>query len=169
MGAALGAAGCDVLSGGHEGVMAAVSEGARSAGARVLGVSCGPIRAARGAAVNAFLHELIDAPTLLTRIEILMRRAAGYVFFPGGAGTLAELSVVWEHVARGLIAPRPLVFPEHVWEDVLRHLEREAPCACVHRAETVARAAELVVQHAVTLPEAERSYSAGKDIVRVNG
>ena len=45
IGAALGAAGFDVINGGHEGVMAAVSAGARSAGGQVLGVTCRAKRA----------------------------------------------------------------------------------------------------------------------------
>ena len=44
----------------------------------------------------------------MQRIDKMMQMSAGYVFLEGGTGTLSELGLVWEYVAKGLIDPRPI-------------------------------------------------------------
>jgi predicted Rossmann-fold nucleotide-binding protein len=65
---------------------------------------------------NPHLDEIVEAKILTERLEHLVRRADAYVVLPGGNGTLAELSLAWEHLRKGLVEPRPLV----VWEDPWR-------------------------------------------------
>lgn len=164
----LALAGFDVINGGHEGLMAAASEGCRAGGGKALGVTCASIRTARGAEINPYLHEMIDAPSLLTRIEIMMRRASGYVVFPGGSGTLAEIAVVWEHMAKGLIVPRPFLFDHGTWTTVILEMELWAGGSCNCRTNSLAEIVDVLRKNAIELPESERNYTAGKDIVRVN-
>jgi uncharacterized protein (TIGR00725 family) len=138
LGRALGAAGFVVLNGGYDGIMRASSQGAQDAGARTIGVTCPTVLRKRGAALrpNKFLDEVYEAPTLLTRIEGMMRACGGYVFLEGGTGTLSELGVIWEHVNKGFIRPRPLTFLGAYWNDLVRRIaaaregaDRHVSCA----------------------------------------
>jgi uncharacterized protein (TIGR00725 family) len=113
LGAALGRAGYGVINGGYGGTMSASAAGARSGGGPTVGVTCAEFGRA---GPNPHLDEVIEAGILTERLGHLIRRAAGYVVLPGGNGTLAELSLVWEHLRKRLVEPRPLV----VWEDPWR-------------------------------------------------
>jgi len=169
VGRRLAEVGFDLINGGHAGTMAAVSAGGRAGGARVLGVTCSPLRALRAAPLNADLHDVIAAPTLLARIEIMMRRASGYVILPAGTGTLAELAVVWDHVAKGLIAPRPIVFLAASWEPAIAAANAGAAAnALLRRAADPEEVVRIISAEAVTLPEAERTYTAGLELRRAD-
>jgi len=80
-------AGWTVMTGGYEGVMGAVSRGARQAGGRVIGVTT-PIFTARRA--NDALHEEWSEPDYLARMGTLLRQGHAFVGLPGGLGTLSE-------------------------------------------------------------------------------
>jgi hypothetical protein len=168
IGRALAEAGFDLINGGHEGTMGAVSAGGREAGAFVLGVTTGVIRNLRGISINRYLHASIDAPTLFTRIEIMLRRASGCVILPGGTGTLAELGLAVEHVAKGFMSPRPIVFVGDAWKPAIAAAAETGPCASLHWADTPQQVVDILRAHAIALPEAERNFTAGEEWVRVN-
>lgn len=159
LGRRLADAGFDLINGGHQGVMEASARGAREGGAHVIGVTCGAIRASRGAVVNAYVTELIDAPSLLARLEVLMRRAGGYVFLEGATGTLAELGVFWEHLHSRLIAPRPLVCLGPAWVPLIVAVAQEQPsaAACVTIAADVDGAVRVLAAQAIDVGPAERA------------
>ena len=115
----LGRSGFDVINGGYDGVMTASSEGARDAGAMAIGVTCGEIQDRRNVEPNEFLHEVIEVPVLVRRLELLMKLAGGYAILPGGTGTIAELGIVWEHINKSFIAPRPIVCVGAVWQPII--------------------------------------------------
>lgn len=129
LGRLLGQRGFDVVNGGHDGTMEAVSRGGQSTGARVIGVTTPAIRAARGARVNACVDDVIDAANLVERITVMMRRASGVVVLPGGTGTLAELALVWEHVDKRLISPRPVICLGSFWQPVVSLVSAQQPSA----------------------------------------
>ncbi len=84
--------GLTVVSGGYDGSMGAVSEGARGAGGRVVGITS---RLFSHRAPNRWLdevHEEIDYPTRLGR---LLRSGDAYLALPGGLGTLSEWVTAW--------------------------------------------------------------------------
>jgi uncharacterized protein (TIGR00730 family) len=168
LGVALVQARFAIINGGHEGIMAAVSAGARAAGGFSLGVSCASIRETRDARLNPYLDAWIDAPTLPARIEIMMRRASGYVFLPGSTGTLAELGVIWEHVAKGLIVPRPMVLVGDVWAALAERIPAPAADRQVIRADDVAQIVAELTARAIDLPPADRAFTAGQEIQHVH-
>jgi uncharacterized protein (TIGR00730 family) len=120
LGAALARAGYGVINGGYGGTMEASAAGAREAGGRAVGVTCALFTFRSGP--NPHLDEVIEAPTLTARLQTLLERGSGYVVLPGGVGTLIELSLVWEHLRRGLVPPRPLVVWEEPWRAVVQSL-----------------------------------------------
>lgn len=160
IGRGLAEAGLDVINGGHDGTMEASARGARDGGERVLGVTCQEIRASRGVTTNAYLDEIIEAPTLLSRIERIMRHAGGYCFLEGGTGTLAEFGMIWEHVHRGLIAPRPLVCVGNFWRATVRAVATAQPGAeaTIHFADGAEPAVKTLAAKAIPLDERDRAF-----------
>jgi uncharacterized protein (TIGR00730 family) len=121
LGAGLARAGFAVLNGGYGGTMEAAAAGARQAGGRAIGVTCAEFTFRSGP--NPHLAEVIAAPTLFARLERLVREASAYVALPGGNGTLAEISLAWECLRKGLLPPRPLVAWRDPWRSIVERLE----------------------------------------------
>jgi uncharacterized protein (TIGR00730 family) len=119
LGSRLAGAGFAVATGGYEGTMAAVSQGAAEAGGHVIGVGCSRIEGFRGASFNPFVVEPILYETLTDRLLHLVRNNDGMVVMPGGIGTLSELALAWSLLQVGEIEPRPLVLLGDVWRDTL--------------------------------------------------
>ncbi|MGH7564996.1 MAG: LOG family protein [Gemmatimonadota bacterium] len=122
LGRALAEAGYGVINGGYGGTMEASAAGAREVGGTTVGVTCRAFTFRSGP--NPHVQEVVEAPSLTGRIETLLTRAAGYVVLPGGNGTLAELSLAWEHVRKGLLpgSERPIVAWEDPWKKVVELL-----------------------------------------------
>jgi uncharacterized protein (TIGR00730 family) len=120
LGASLAGAGLGVLNGGYGGTMEAAAAGAREVGGEAVGVTCAEFTFRSGP--NDHLTGVVEAPTLFARLEHLVREAAAYVVLPGGNGTLAELSLAWECVRKGLVEPRPLVVWRDPWYGIVERL-----------------------------------------------
>lgn len=124
VGHALGRAGYVVANGGYDGTMLASAKGAKDAGGTTIGVTCDIFSGYRGKPLraNRYIDREIGHTDLLARIEEMMRMSAGYVFLEGGTGTLSELAVVWEYVAKGLISPRPLFVVGDFWRPMIERV-----------------------------------------------
>jgi len=167
IGCGLAEAGFDLINGGHDGTMEAASRGARESGARVTGVTCVAVRQVRGVAANPHVHEVIDVPALFERIEIMIRRAAGYVVLPGGTGTLAELALAWEHVSKAFIAPRPIVCVGAAWKPIIDAVSAAQSGAegNIIWADTPDQVVRIISESAIEVAEHDRNFlptSAGK-------
>src|SRR3954447_22588286 len=86
LGRALAERGFSVATGGYNGVMEAVSRGAREAGGRVIGVTVDVIAQNFSRSPNAYVDEEIRTAALLERIDKLVEVGSGYVVLPGGSG-----------------------------------------------------------------------------------
>jgi uncharacterized protein (TIGR00725 family) len=156
----LARAGFVVLNGGYDGIMAASSKGARDADGRTIGVTCPTVLIKRGSDFthNEFLDEVVEAPDLFARIEIMMYRCGGYVFMRGGTGTLSELGLIWEYVNKGFIRPRPVVLVGDFWRPTVEAIASARPGAGrhVHFCQTAAEVAATMQAYAVA-PEPRSS------------
>jgi uncharacterized protein (TIGR00730 family) len=119
LGRRLADAGFAVATGGYEGTMAAVSQGAAEVGGHVIGVGCSRIEGFRGASFNPFVVEPILYESLTDRLLHLVRNNQGMVVVPGGVGTLSELALAWSLLQVGEIEPRPLVLLGDIWRQTL--------------------------------------------------
>lgn len=88
VGALLAARGAVVLCGGYTGVMAAVTEGARSAGGLVVGVLSGAGRAGAAPGLSAAVVTGMGE----ARNAVLVRSADAVIVVGGSWGTLSELA-----------------------------------------------------------------------------
>jgi uncharacterized protein (TIGR00730 family) len=122
LGQALAKRGFDVVTGGYNGTMEAVSRGAKEAGGRVLGVTVDVIAQNFQRLPNEYLDQEIQTKALLERIDKMVELGSGYVVLPGGSGTLAELGIVWNLAFLGALHGKPIVVVGRGWERVLRTL-----------------------------------------------
>jgi len=119
LGGLLATAGFTIATGGYEGTMAAVSEGAAAAGGRVIGVTSERIEKNRGVRPNKWLSHEIKYKTLAERQLHLVRHNQGIIVLPGGIGTLAEFALAWSFVQVNEISPRPIVLLGRNWRKTL--------------------------------------------------
>jgi uncharacterized protein (TIGR00725 family) len=117
LGQLLGAAGHTVLTGGYVGTMEAVSRGAAESGGHVIGVTCGEIENWRSVGANAWVKEEMRFPSIRQRLFGLIENCDAAFALPGGAGTLAEIAVMWNHLLTDAIQPRPLILIGPGWLD----------------------------------------------------
>lgn len=139
LGRALAERGFDVVTGGYNGVMEAVSRGANEGGGHVIGVTVDVIARNFERVPNAFLNQEVRTAALLERIDKLVELGAAYIVLPGGAGTLAELGVVWNLAMLGALQDKPLIVVGQGWERVLGVMTAQ-----LHADETDLRCLRLV-------------------------
>lgn len=121
VGRLLAAAGHAVITGGYGGVMEAASRGARDAGGRAVGVTCSIFA---GRSPNPFLSEALSTEDLHQRQRVLIEQAQGFIVLRGGAGTLAELAMLWALHRVGGLEARPVVLLGDPWPGFLEQLSR---------------------------------------------
>ena len=118
LGRLLAERGHTVLTGGYIGVMEAVSRGAQEAGGHVIGVTCEDIETWRPIKANAWVMEEIRVKTLMERLHTLIHESDAAFALPGGAGTLAEISVMWNLMIVESLHRRPLILIGDGWQSV---------------------------------------------------
>ncbi len=119
LGRRLGEAGFSVLTGGYIGTMEAVSRSAVQAGAHVIGVTCDQIENWRPVKPNSWVLEERRYPTLRERLFALMDQCDAALALPGGPGTLAEISVMWNHLLTGSLPSKPLILIGPGWRKTI--------------------------------------------------
>ncbi len=125
LGKQLAQMGITVMSGGFGGTMEDISRGAKSAGGKTIGVTCYLWSSARYKNPNEFIDEEIVTKNLPERIEVMLKEADAFVIFPGGTGTMLELSTALEYINKGLMAPKPLIAIGDYWKPALSCLRNE--------------------------------------------
>jgi len=125
LGELLARAGHTVLTGGYMGTMEAVSRGAASGGGHVIGVTCDEIGRWHGRDANVWVAEEWKRRTLMERLDALIRGGDAALALPGGPGTLAEITLMWDLMIVGSLNPRPLVLVGNAWKAVFDSFEAE--------------------------------------------
>jgi uncharacterized protein (TIGR00730 family) len=114
-----------VLTGGYFGTMEAVSRGASEAGGHVIGVTCQDIEDWRGSKANAWVKEERKKKTLFERLQALIEGCDAAIALPGGAGTLAEISLMWNLMIVESLPPRPLILVGSGWQSTFDQFFKE--------------------------------------------
>jgi uncharacterized protein (TIGR00730 family) len=125
LGKILAQMGVTVMSGGFGGTMEDISRGAKSAGGKTVGVTCYVWDKGLYTKANEFVDEEVVADSLFERIDVMLKEADAFVVFPGGTGTMLELSATLEHINKGLIEPKPVIVFGTFWKPVFSCLENE--------------------------------------------
>ncbi len=116
LGKLLAGRGHAVLTGGYMGTMEAVSRGACEAGGHVIGVTCEDIETWRHTGANQWVKEERKKKTLIERLQVLIEGCDAAMALPGGAGTLAEISLMWNLMIVESLPPRPLILIGSGWQ-----------------------------------------------------
>lgn len=115
VGSRLAEKGYTICTGGYLGVMEAASKGAREKGGRVLGIVMNQFKSEP----NRFLTDKVATDHFYDRLQNLIMRSVGFIAIRGGMGTVTEISLVWNKLQTGVIAPRPLVLLGDCWKNVV--------------------------------------------------
>lgn len=108
--------GFEIVSGGAEGTMDAISKAAFDNGAEIItGVTLKQF----ADCTNKYVNNNIECDELFVRIEKLMELGDAYVVLPGGTGTLLELSAVWEYINKGFSEHKSIVCIGDFWKPLV--------------------------------------------------
>lgn len=117
----LGRSGWNGLTGGHQGMMAAFSQGIRAGGGHILGVT---LERFPTPPENS-LSEETRARDFFDRMRSLIEDADAYLVLPGGLGTLAELAMTWDLLAIRVLEPRPLILYGGMWQPLIEVIREQ--------------------------------------------
>ncbi len=115
VGQLLAEAGFTICTGGYLGVMEGASRGAHERDGRVLGITMNQFKSEP----NRYLTEKVASAHFYERLQNLIERSVGFIALRGGAGTVTELSLVWNKLQTRVIEPRPLVLLGDCWPKVI--------------------------------------------------
>ena len=116
LGGLLAQRGHTVLTGGYIGTMEAVSRGAYEAGGHVVGVTCEDIENWRKVAPNRWVKEERRKKSLMDRLQVLIEDCDAALALPGGAGTLTEITLMWNLMIVESRHRTPLILIGHGWQ-----------------------------------------------------
>lgn len=111
--------GWDGMTGGHQGMMAAFSQGIRQGGGHVRGITLERFPTPPDSTFN----EEIRAKDFFTRMQVMIEDADAYIVLPGGLGTLAELAMTWDLLAINVLEPRPLILYGDMWTETIDQMK----------------------------------------------
>lgn len=116
LGELLAKAGHIVMTGGYCGTMEAVSRGAVEAGGDSIGVTCRQIEDYRPTGPNQWVRQIRATDTLSQRIDILTSEADAFLALPGGIGTMAEITTVYNKMVISSISSKTLILIGEGWK-----------------------------------------------------
>ena len=114
-----------LLTGGYMGTMEAASRGASEAGGYVIGVTCEDIEAWRSSSPNRWIKEERRMKSLFERLQGLIEGCDAAIALPGGAGTMTEISLMWNLMIVEALPHRPLILVGHGWQSTFDQLFKE--------------------------------------------
>ncbi|MDQ6968991.1 MAG: LOG family protein [Mariprofundus sp.] len=113
--------GWDGITGGHQGMMAAFSEGMHAGSGHIQGITLERFPTPP----NNTLSEEIRAHNFFDRMGSMIEQADAWLVLPGGLGTLAELAMTWDLIAIHVLEPRPLLLYGNMWPAIIHTLSDE--------------------------------------------
>lgn len=122
LGEQLARKGHTVLTGGYMGTMEAVSQGANRAGGHVIGITCEEIERWRKSPANPWVIEERKTQTLHERMILLIDSCDLAMALPGGMGTLAEISLMWNRMLVEATPRRRLILIGDGWKTAFTSL-----------------------------------------------
>ncbi len=119
LGYELGSQGHTLLTGGYIGVMEAVSLGGHEANAHVIGATCAELKnSGLCRKANPYIDEEWQFQSLQERLLALIERCDAAIAMPGGVGTLAEISLMWNKIIIDALPKKPLVLFGKGWRTI---------------------------------------------------
>jgi uncharacterized protein (TIGR00730 family) len=113
--------GYEAINGGGPGTMRAVSEGAKAAGGKAIGVTFYPqdITNFEGRDPKNPMDEEIKTSNYLERTLKLLEMGDAYVVFKGGTGTISEFGMAWGLGRLYFGHRKPLILYGEFWNNII--------------------------------------------------
>ena len=112
--------GCDILTGGGQGLMQAANEGAHSIDPNGVRRSIGiNIELPFEQTINPFVAQAFAHRTFFSRLHHFMIASDAFIVVPGGIGTLLELSLAWQLLQVRKLYQTPLIVVGKMWSDLV--------------------------------------------------
>lgn len=148
LGRLLAERGYTICTGGYLGVMEGASRGAHERGGHVLGIVMNQFKSEP----NRYLTEKVASAHFYERLQNLIERSVGFIALRGGAGTVTELSLVWNKLQTKVIEPRPLVLLGDFWLKVIESFREnlvvsERDVALLNFVNTPEEAVRIIVEN----------------------
>ncbi len=121
LGKLLAKKGFNVCSGGYQGIMDAVSKGAKEYGAETIGITVNEW----GSIPSKYLTKEIKCNNLNERLGKLIELGDAYVILQGGTGTLLELALVWELINKRILKTKPVVSYSIMWKVITEIIDKQ--------------------------------------------
>ncbi len=121
LGTLLAMNGFNVCSGGHAGIMEAVSKAVSENGGEAIGVTLDFVRSSP----NKYLTREIKCSALFDRIEKLISLGDAFVVLQGGTGTLLELAAVWELMNKNIVPVKPIACHSSMWREMGKIIDKQ--------------------------------------------
>lgn len=122
----LTAKGLVAINGGGPGVMRAVSEGAKAAEGKVIGVTFYPkdVTNFEGRDLKNPLDKEVATANYLERTLKLLELGDAYVVFRGGTGTISEFGMAWGLARLYFGHHKPLILYGEFWNDIIKSFKK---------------------------------------------
>ena len=113
--------GCDIITGGGPGLMAAANEGTRradpkAAAGRSVGIR---VELPFEQDVNAFVTQAYEHRTFFTRLQQFVLMSDAFVIMPGGIGTVLEAMMIWQLLQVGHIQGAPFILVGKMYAELV--------------------------------------------------
>lgn len=125
LGKTLGKNGYTILTGGYMGTMEASSKGAFESGGHVVGVTCVEIEKWRNRNHNPWVKEEWKLETLHDRMIRLIDSCDAAIALPGGPGTMAEITLMWNRIQIEAIPSVPIILVGDEWKKIFNTFFQE--------------------------------------------
>jgi len=114
------------INGGGPGVMRAVSEGAKAAGGKAIGVTFYPedITNYEGRDPENPMDEEVETKNYLERTMKLLELGDAYVIFRGGTGTISEFGMAWGLARLYFGRHKPLILYGEFWNEIIKDFKK---------------------------------------------
>lgn len=148
--------GCDIVTGGGPGLMAAANEGAKLGDPENRTRSFGlPIELPSEEEPNPFVEKVYRHRTFFSRLHHFVRLSSAFVVVRGGIGTTLETMMIWQLCQVRHIRTVPLIFIGEMWSELVdwarqhmldgeRNLAGPDDLSIPHCVHTVEEAVEII-------------------------
>lgn len=115
-----------IVDGGGPGIMSAATQGARSGGGKVIGVTLYPedMKNFEGRDKDNILFKEIKAKNYLKRTFGLLEQGDCFVIFKGGSGTVSEFGMAWALAKLYYGHHKPIFLYGDFWKNILWAFEK---------------------------------------------
>lgn len=112
--------GCDIVTGGGPGLMAAANEGVKRADPTAPDRSVGiRVDLPFEQDVNAFVTQAYEHRTFFTRLQQFVLMSDAFVVVPGGIGTVLEAMMIWQLLQVRHLQDTPLILAGKMYTDLI--------------------------------------------------